>query len=224
MVETHDFKTAPLPTVRRLPVYLAILRDLHERGTEQVSATYIATELGLESIQVRKDLAHTGIVGKPGVGFTIVDLIEKIEAFLGWDNTTDAFLVGAGSLGTALLGYTGFKRYGLNIAAAFDADPEKVGQSIHGKRVLPMEKLGDLTGRMHIHMAILTVPAEAAQGVADTLVAAGIRAIWNFTAVSLKVPPQVIVQNTELSSELAVLSVMLAEARRKSLHSHPPSC
>lgn len=232
MTEDALAKIAPLPTVRRLPAYLSLLRRLKAEGCEVVSGTRVADELGLEPIQVRKDLAYTGIVGKPGVGFEVVTLIQKIEAFLGWDNATDAFLVGAGSLGTALMGYEGFQKYGLNIVAAFDNNPAKVGRNVHGKQVLPMDKLANLIQRMHVHLAIIAVPSEAAQQVADQMVEAGVKAIWNFAPTSLKVPPTVIVQNAELSSELAVLSVMLAHARRKSLMAetpeppdcHPPSC
>jgi redox-sensing transcriptional repressor len=180
-----------------------------------VSGTRIAEELGLDSIQVRKDFAYTGMVGKPGVGFDVPTVIGLIESFLGWDNTTDALLVGAGSLGTALMGYEGFQRFGLNIVAAFDNKREKTGLNIHGKQVLPMDKLLDLAQRMHIQLGIIAVPAEAAQGVANQLLEAGIAAIWNFAPVPLKVPPTIILQNTELSAELAVLSVMLSAMRRK---------
>lgn len=215
MTEETPLKMAPVPTVRRMPAYLNLLRRLRAEGQQVVSGTRIAEELGLDSIQVRKDFSYTGMVGKPGVGFHVPTVIQLIETFLGWDNSTDAFLIGAGSLGTALMGYQGFHRYGLNIVAAFDSNPEKNGLNIHGKQVLPMEKLPDLAQRMHVQLGIITVPAEAAQGVADQLVEAGVGAIWNFAPVSLKVPPTIILQNTELAAELAVLSVMLGQARRK---------
>jgi redox-sensing transcriptional repressor len=171
------------------------------------------------------------MVGKPGVGFHVSTVIHLIEAFLGWDNATDAFLVGAGSLGTALMGYEGFHRYGLNIVAAFDANPERTGLNIHGKQVLPMDKLPDLALRTHVQLGVITVPADAAQAVADQLIDAGICAIWNFAPVRLKVPPTIILQQTELSAELAVLSVMLGQVRRNGpvseisepIAGHPPS-
>jgi len=215
MTEEPPLKVAPVPTVRRMPAYLNLLRRLRAEGHQVVSGTRIAEELGLDSIQVRKDFSYTGMVGKPGVGFNIPTVIHLIESFLGWDNTTDAFLIGAGSLGTALMGYKGFQRYGLNIVAAFDKNPERTGLNIHGKQVLPMEKLLDLAQRMHIQVGIITVPAEAAQEVADQLVEAGVGAIWNFSPISIKVPPTIILQNTELAAELAVLSVMLGQARNK---------
>lgn len=203
---------APLPTVRRLPTYLRLMRQLRAAGREYVSSIQIAEELKLEAIQVRKDLAVTGIEGKTKVGFPVPALIEAIESFLGWDNTTDAFLVGAGSLGTALMGYEGFAHHGLNIVAAFDVDRAKIGRRVHGKEVLPLHKLPDLAARMHIHMGIIATPAGAAQAVAALMAAAGIRAIWNFAPVRLEVPAPIVVQNEDLSSGLAVLSVQLAEA------------
>lgn len=208
-------RVAPEPTLRRLPSYYRFLKYLQYEGRGLVSCTHIAHDQGLDPTQVRKDLAVTGIVGKPKVGYEVPVLIAAIESFLGWDNAQEAFLVGAGSLGTALLGYSGFKEYGLNIIAAFDVDPGKVGQKLHGKVVMPLEKLSNLATRMHIHMGIITTPAEAAQAVADQMVAGGIRAIWNFAPVCLKVPPSVIVENVQLSSSLAVLSNKLREMLRK---------
>ena len=200
--------------MKRLPAYLHLLKQLQESGRDVVSSAHIADKLKLEAIQVRKDLAVTGNVGKPKVGYYIPTLIEAIERFLGWDNHTDAFLVGAGNLGSALLGYEGLGRHGLSIVAAFETDSEKVGTEIHGKDVLPLEKLPDLAGRMHITMGIITVPPEAAQSVADLMVASGITAIWNFAPTHLDVPQDIVVQNEDLASGLAVLSVKAANVRK----------
>lgn len=205
-------KVAGIATIKRLPAYLHLLRHLSECGRQVVSSDHIAGILKADAIQIRKDLAVTGCEGKPRVGYYIPALIKAIEEFLGWDNTTEAFLVGAGNLGSALLGYKGFERSGLDIIAAFDADESKVGQEIHGKQVLHMNKLSDMVKRMHIRIGVITVPSEAAQEVADVMVEAGIEAIWNFTPVSLDHPKNVIVQNEDLSSGLAVLSVRLSQA------------
>ena len=210
-----ETKSAPLPSVRRLPAYLRLLNGLQASGQDQVSCTHIAEALGLVSVQVRKDLAITGIVGKPKVGYRIPELIAAIEVFLGWKNTQDAFLIGAGCLGSALLGYEGFSEFNLNILAGFDTDPNKIGKSIHGKEIFQMEKLPNLVKRMHVLIGILTVPAASAQEAADALVAAGVRAIWNYTAVSLHVPDNVVVEDTKLSASLAALSSRLAESLRK---------
>ena len=210
----ENVKHAPEPSVRRLPIYLRHLKLLQTRGREVVSCTHIANDLGLTNTQVRKDLAATGIVGKPKVGYQVPELIDAIEGFLGWDNASDAFLVGAGHLGSALLGYQGFADSGLNILAAFDADPAKIGTTIHGREVFPIEKLYDLRDRMHVHIGVLAVPGPAAQEAANQMVLYGIRAIWNFTPARLDVPDSVIVENVSLLSSLAVLTNRLREALR----------
>ena len=199
-----------LPTVRRLPMYLHILKELNAQGREFVSSTLIGKKLELDSVQVRKDLASTGIIGKPKIGFNIPALIDAIENYLGWDNNKDAFLVGVGSLGSALLGYPGFEKRGLNIVAAFDVSPDKIGKSIRGVEVHSLDMLPELAERMNIHLGIITVPAECAQSIADAMALAGIRGIWNFTQTYLQVPKSVFVQNEDLSAGLAVLSVKLA--------------
>lgn len=204
-MEQHRQKVGSLPSVRRLPSYLHLLRQFHANGRELVSSTHLADSLHLDSIQVRKDLAITGIVGKPKIGYYVPQLIEAIEQFLGWNNSSDAFLVGAGNLGAALMGYEGFKRYGLNIVAAFDTDESKIGLQIAGRDILPLDKLPELAQRMHISIGIITVPASAAQEAADVMLSAGIKAIWNFAAGSIEVPEDVAVESVDLASSLAVL-------------------
>lgn len=214
-MEYAKVKVANLPSVRRLPAYLHLLKQLEATGLDFVSGTQISQELKLEPIQVRKDLAITGIVGKPRIGFPVTALITAIETFLGWDNTTDAFLIGSGHLGSALLGYQGFKEHGLNIVAAFDNAEEKFGQTIHDTEVFPLEKLPDLAERMHVRIAIMTVPASEAQSIADFLVDAGIEGIWNFTPVSLRLPANIVVQHEDLACGLAVLSKKLQHTQQE---------
>lgn len=204
-------RVAPEPTLRRLPLYHRLLKDLQQRGLVGVSCTHIGAGLGLDPTQVRKDIEVTGAVGRPKVGYVVSDLMGAIERFLGWDSVNEAFLVGAGSLGAALLGYAKFHECGLNVVAAFDADPAKVGTQIHGKHVLGLEEMPDLMRRMHIHIGIITVPARAAQGVAELLVRGGVRAIWNFAPVHLKIPGEIIVHNEDLYCSLAALSQKLAK-------------
>jgi redox-sensing transcriptional repressor len=210
-----EIRSAPLPSVRRLPAYLRLLHELRARGRDVVSCTHIADDLGLVSVQVRKDLAITGIVGKPKVGYQIPELIAAIEEFLGWNNTRDAFLIGAGCLGAALLGYEGFAEFNLNVLAGFDVNPAKIGTQINGKDIFAMEKLPNLVKRMHVLIGILTVPAAAAQEVADALIRSGIRAIWNYTPVKLRVPDSVVVEDVKLAASLAALSSRLADSLRK---------
>jgi redox-sensing transcriptional repressor len=199
-------------TLRRLPLYHRYLKQLQQTGAVVVSCPLIGAQLKLDPTQIRKDLEVTGVQGRPKVGYVLSDLIEKIEKFLGWDSVKDAFLVGAGSLGSALLGYMKFEDHGLSIVAAFDSDPLKVGKTIRGKEILPLEALPEVAGRMSVNIGIITVPAAGAQQVADLMVQGGIRAIWNFAPVRLNVPDHVIVHNEDLYCSLASLSQKLALA------------
>jgi len=176
-----------------------------------ISCSVIGGDLNLVPVQVRKDLQYTGIVGRPKTGYCVPELMASIETYLGWNNVHEAFLAGAGNLGAALLGHERFSSFGLRIVAAFDTDPEKIGQWIHQKMVLSLEKLPDLAQRMSIHLGIITVPAEQAEAVAGAMVMGGIQAIWNFAPVRLKVPPNIIVHNEDLYSSLASLSWKLAQ-------------
>ncbi|MBR0192276.1 MAG: redox-sensing transcriptional repressor Rex [Thermoguttaceae bacterium] len=208
--ESKD-RVYPVPSIRRLPLYLSFLRQLREQKVEVVSSTRIAEELGLTGIQVRKDLAMTGIVGRPKIGHSINELVSHIECFLGWDKSRPAFLVGVGHLGTALLGYKGFKQENLDIVASFDSDPEKIGKTILGRPTYPVSEFSQKAKEMNVQCAILTVPAQFAQATADMMVEAGIVGIWNFAPVQLFVPDSVIVENVSLSSSYAVLSQRLTQ-------------
>jgi redox-sensing transcriptional repressor len=200
----------PQASLKRLPQYHHYLMDLEAKGINQISCSVIGRDLNCVPVQVRKDLQFTGIIGKPKTGYSVPELILAIETFLGWNNVTEAFLVGAGNLGTALLGHERFSKFGLRIVAAFDTDPDKVGQRIHGKAVLPLEEMSVLAPRMSIHLGIITTPAEVAQPVADEMIKAGILAIWNFAPVKLNVPGTIFVHNEDLYSSLASLSWKLS--------------
>lgn len=202
----------PIPTLRRLPRYYQYLARLRSNGQDQISAAHMAEVLGVHHTQVRKDLSLAGCQGRPKTGHRVADLMTAIEGFLHWDSHSDAFLVGVGSLGAALLKYPGFEKAGARIVAAFDHDPTKAGQTINGVPILPMEKFTGLAERMHIHVGILTVPAEAAQATADLMVGSGIRAIWNFAPANLDLPEDIIVESLELFSSLALLLRRLADS------------
>ncbi len=191
--------------LKRLPGYLAYLKSLPEDGNVYISATSIACALDMGEVQVRKDLAVVSKAGKPKVGFPRAELMENISRYLCYDNTTDAILVGAGKLGQALLGYSGFAEYGLNILAAFDIAPTPGGE----KPILPMEQLASYCREHNVHMGIITVPADYAQQVCDLLISCGIKAIWNFAPVHLDVPANTLVQNENMATSLAVLSMHL---------------
>ena len=194
--------------LKRLPGYVAYLRTLSDSASPYISATALANALGMGEVQVRKDLAMVSDGGRPKIGYLRESLIEDIEQFLGYDNTTDAVLIGAGKLGQALMGYKGFNEYGLNILAAFDKAP-KMERTEEGKPVYHISKLSQFCRTNKVLMGIITVPAEGAQEVAEQLIAVGIKAIWNFSPTHLDVPPGFLVQNENMATSLAVLSVHL---------------
>lgn len=196
-------------TVRRLPQYLRIFYNFHEYGRELVSSADLARETHLLPIVIKKDLQAVGAPSKLRAGFKVAGTIGVIEKFLGWNNLNKAFLVGVGHLGAALLGFDGFKKHGLEIVAAFDTHPDKVGHLVHGVPVYHTAQLAGVMEKQNLKIAVLTLPASAAQGITDTLVAAGIKAIWNFAPLTLQVPPHVVVQKEDLSSGLAELCARL---------------
>jgi redox-sensing transcriptional repressor len=204
----------PLPTLRRLPRYHQYLARLHSAGQEQISAAHMAEVLGVHHTQVRKDLSLAGCMGRPKTGHRVDELLAAIETFLHWDNQSEAFLVGVGSLGTALLNYPGFGQAGARIVAAFDLDPAKTGGRVNAIPVLHLDKLPSLAERLHVAVGILTVPADAAQETAELMVASGIRAIWNFAPITLELPRDIIIENLELFTSLACLLRKFAESRQ----------
>ncbi len=199
------------PSIKRLPFYLHELRVLANDGQKSVSTTQLSQLLDIEPIVIRKDLEMTGAKGEPRVGYIVLKLIERIESFLGWEATTDAYLIGAGSLGTALLGYEGFLDYGLNIRAAFDIDPKKIGTMNHNKPVYNIASLKKFVETSGIRLAILCVPTRVAQVVADIIISAGIQAIWNYSYCNLQVPPDVIAQRVNLAGNFALLSMRMTD-------------
>lgn len=194
--------------LKRLPGYLSYLKSLPETASPYISATALANALGMGEVQVRKDLAQVSDGGRPKIGYLRESLMEDISQFLGYDNTTDAILVGAGKLGQALLGYSGFNAYGLNILAAFDVAAAE-DQTVEGKQILPMEDLESFCRAHKVLMGIITVPAEYAQSVCDQMIRCGIKAVWNFAPKHLDVPAGILVQNENMATSLAVLSMHL---------------
>lgn len=200
-------------TLQRLPMYLSYIKALPEDSPKNISATIIAEALQLNDVQVRKDLASVSSSGKPKVGYNVKDLIAELEAFLGYNDIDNAVIVGAGSLGKALLNYSGFKAYGLNIIAAFDLLDEPT--EFQDKTIFPITQLESFCRKVNIHIGIITVPAQNAQEICDLLVKSGVRAIWNFAPVHLVVPEGILVQNENMASSLALLSNHLREQMEK---------
>ena len=197
-------------TIQRLPIYLDYLKS-QGADTSYVSATTIAMALGFGEVQVRKDLASVSSSGKPKIGYHIGELIKQIEEVLGYNNVNNAIIIGAGKLGCALLGYEGFSHSGLNILAAFDADPSKTGKTESGKPIYSMAELSDFCKKTKVHIGIITVPAMHAQSACDALIEAGILAVWNFAPAHLDIPEHIIIKNENMASSLAVLSSNLAK-------------
>jgi redox-sensing transcriptional repressor len=198
-------KNVPEPTLRRLPVYLYFLEKVREDGVINISAPTIGKNVKCDSTQVVKDLAVTGIKGKPRVGYNTYELIHALEEYLGFNRTNEAFLVGAGNLGSALLAYQEHQSLGIKLIAAFDTDTKKVGTHVGSIHILEYNKLFHLANRLNVKIAVLTVPNHVAQQIAEDLVNCGVKAIWNFTSIILDLPDDVVVQNTSLSTNVAVL-------------------
>lgn len=194
-------------SLKRLPKYLRVLKDKKENEVELISSTAIAKELNLNPIQVRKDLALVSKSdGKPGIGFSTQNLILDMEEFLNLNNMTDAIIVGAGKLGQALMNYKGFEN-NTDILMAFDIDKSKCDN----KKTFYIDKMENLIKRMNIHIGIITVPKEAAQEVCDKMIKCGIKAIWNFAPVNLKIPENIVIKNEDLSASFLVLLKNLKE-------------
>lgn len=180
--------------VSRLPLYLRALNFLAEEGVETISSAELAQRLGISSAQIRKDLSFFGEFGKQGTGYNVEFLRKKIREILNLTRIWDVALVGAGDLGHALVHYGGFLGQGFRISLVFDNNPQKIGQEIAGLVIQPANRMKELIRQHGIQIAIIAVPASAAQKVTDELVAAGVRAILNYAPITLKVPPDVHVQ------------------------------
>ena len=196
----------------RLLSYLRFMKQLPQDGPSNISSTVISAALGIHDVQVRKDLAAVSDKGKPKTGYVTKDLIVDLEHFLGHDNYTDAVIVGAGNLGKAFLSYENFKSYGLKIVAAFDSDPELIGQEINKVPILDAAKIANICERLNIRIGIIAAPAHCAQEVCDQLVKSGVRAIWNFAPTTLNLPKNIIVKNEDVAASLAVLTRQLAQS------------
>jgi redox-sensing transcriptional repressor len=209
----HRLPRVPEMTVRRLSIYTRCLLQLEEDGVKTVSSQELAERFNLNSAQVRKDLAYFGEFGVRGIGYYVSGLKAELQRILGLDREWPVALVGFGNLGSALYRYKGFARQGFRIVVIFDDDPAKIGRDV-GVPVLPSSALAREIRARGVQIAILAVPAESAQTVADQLVAAGIRAILNFAPTRLRVPRDVRLKDVDLSIELETLSFYLARSSR----------
>lgn len=197
-------------TVRRLSVYLRLLRELEGADRDIVSSKELARRSGTTSAQVRKDLSLFGSFGKRGRGYTVPELVDTLEGILGLERRWRVALVGVGRIGSALLGYRDLRNRGFDLVAAFDVDPDKVGTEVDGHRISPMDRLEEMIRERDVEMGVVAVPPEAAQEVADRLVAAGVRALLNFAPVKLEVPDGVVVRSMDVALEMEGLSFALS--------------
>lgn len=207
MEENRKEQTISKQAMHRMPYYVEYLRKLAEDGVVTVSAPAVAEKLKLNEVQVRKDFAAVSKRGgKAKVGFPVQELLKDMEKALGYHSMNTAVLVGAGSLGHALVSYRGFEEYGLKIVAAFDTRRELVGTTIGNIPVFSAEKIASYCRENEISIGVITVPAEEAQKVCDVLVEGGVSGIWNFAPTYLNVPETILLQNENMAASLAILS------------------
>lgn len=195
----------PEPTLRRLPWYLSNAKLMKDRGETYVSSTQISKQTNIDASQVAKDLSYVKIAGRTRVGYEIDALIEVLEDFLGFTHMHKAFLFGVGSLGNALLCDSGLSQFGLEIVGAFDIKPDLIGKKINGIPIYHSDDFENIMKQADVRIGVLTVPISMAQEITDKMVDGGIEAVWNFTPFRIRVPEQIVVQNTSLYAHLAVM-------------------
>ncbi|MFQ5533118.1 MAG: redox-sensing transcriptional repressor Rex [Candidatus Methylomirabilales bacterium] len=205
----------PEKAIARLSIYLRCLEELVTDGMTTVSSQQLAERFGLNSAQVRKDLAYFGQFGVRGLGYYTKELKNNLERILGLNQKWEVALIGLGNLGSALLKYRGFQQRGFRISLVFDIDPNKVGRRIGRIPVSHVERIVPLLRRRRIKMAVIATPARSAQAVTDQLVAAGVNAILNFAPTQLSVPKGIKVQNVDLSVMLKTLSFFTIHSTRE---------
>ena len=197
--------------IRRLPRYYRYLEELKNNHVERISSQELADMMHVTASQIRQDLNHFGGFGQQGYGYKVNYLYEEIGKILGMDRVTTIILIGAGNLGQALANYTNYRKRGFCIDAIFDIDPEKIGKNVHGITVRPLDELESYIGTHKVDIATITIPKEQAVKVAERLVKAGVKAIWNFAHTDLSVPNDVAVENVHLSESLMNLSYKIKE-------------
>jgi redox-sensing transcriptional repressor len=205
----------PIPTLERLATYLRYLIDLEASHVDTISSTEVERQTGINAAQFRKDLSYFGEFGKPGVGYNVVELQARIARILQIDRDQSVVVLGAGNLGSALVGYPGLSEHHFQIVGVFDSNPRKIGQKIFQLEIADIARLKELNLHLRARIAVIAVPASAAQAVAESAAAVGIRALLNFAPIILKVSERVVVRNVSFLQELAVLSYQLSADIRK---------
>lgn len=211
MESQQQLPYVPEPAIRRLPWYLACVSRLRASGIDYVSSTAISAELTVDPSQIAKDLSYLNIKGKTRIGYEVKELERGLIDFLGFHRRHNAVMMGVGSLGSALMADSGLSRYGLDVVAGFDVNPDIIGTSVVGKPVYPLSELGERLAELEAEIAVIAVPVESAPEVAQLCVDAGIRALWNFTPFKLAVKGDVVIENTSIYSHLAVMYNKMAQ-------------
>ncbi|MEA1964170.1 MAG: redox-sensing transcriptional repressor Rex [Candidatus Aerophobetes bacterium] len=202
----------PTESVKRLSLYLRSLNYLSEEGVETISSDELAKGIYVSAAQVRKDLSYFGDFGTRGVGYNVQSLIYKIKSALGLDKKRSVALVGVGRLGLALLNYPGFEEFGFQISVAFDSDPKKIGKIYKGVKVKDSSQIEKIIKKEKIKIAIIAVPAPAAQKIADVLIKTGIKAILNFSPIYLSIPEDINIKTVDIATELGNLAYHLTHS------------
>ncbi|MBQ1267942.1 MAG: redox-sensing transcriptional repressor Rex [Muribaculaceae bacterium] len=205
MIDDSNNIILPEPTLRRLPWYLAYIDILKANGVETVSSTQISKAISVDSSQIAKDLSFLNIKGKTRIGYEVDTLSNVLSHFLGFKEIHNAFIVGVGSLGAALIHDTGLSNYGLNIIAGFDINPDIIGKKICDVPIFSIDEMQHYQQKLNASIGILAVPANQAQDAADTMAASGLKAIWNFTPYRIKVAEGIVMSNTSIYAHLALI-------------------
>ena len=195
----------PEPSLRRLPWYLAYVKLLKDRGEEYVSSTQIAKEINVDASQIAKDLSFINISGKTRVGYEVNSLVDVLENFLGFTAVHKAFIFGVGSLGAALLQDSGLSQYGLKVVAGFDVRSDIIGKEVNGIPVFHISELSWKQKEYGAQIGILTVPVDKAQSTTEMMIDGGMKAVWNFTPYRIRVPKNIVIQNTSIYAHVAVM-------------------
>ncbi|WP_338364099.1 redox-sensing transcriptional repressor Rex [Enterococcus faecalis] len=199
----------PKATARRLPLYYRYLRMLHDTGKNKVSSTELSEAVQVDSATIRRDFSYFGELGKRGYGYDVENLMNFFAKTLNEDELTNVALIGVGNLGSALLKYKFHQSNSIRVSCAFDVNEDIVGRIVDGIPVYPMEDMMEQIRVQQIEVAILTIPARKAQEVVNKLGEAGVKGILNFTAARLVAPPEVLIQNVDLTNELQTLIYFL---------------
>jgi len=211
----NNKKKIPQSTISRLFVYLRELNELSKFNIRTISSSELGERTNMSDAQIRKDLGYFGQFGTSGAGYNVEELKKALERILGKGKKWNVAIVGVGHLGSALLAYSGFRRHGLDVVAAFDTDVRKIGKKIEGVTIHSIGDMGKIAKQKNVELSVITVPANEAQEITDTLVKCGVKCVLNFAPVSLNVPEDVQVKDVDLSRELETLSYFLVNGNGK---------